>query len=397
MLFLVTSAISTAAPSCRLSRMFRCIYSLTDQARSDGEHILQNFLGARWTSCEIVSDDLQRAFGSGIDADFETSLQLLRNLLGTRGGRGGDGPTIKGLATADQQKVSLLPGGKVQMAAPLLTDLDLPDGQKQVRVKAETPEQVSWALAQVRAKYPKTQIDEQALLASATVTEGYIDSPVLHELNLGGPELFRGLLKACFNLLGVEHPEIALLPCFNGVRDYIREGSGGAGAHIRWYASDAVPDLPRVGQADQRIFIVCRGSSVEGVAQLFGGLVYPFQLTDSYCGPDFSCGYVVDPFREGEPAEIRNPGFDPAAVPVFSEQQDEQNESVMDALKYRIGKIIELHFERHRKTVIERSLKEVVAAHGGDVITKEIVKDFAELVAKRVLRIERNLGSYKKP
>jgi hypothetical protein len=376
--------------------MFRCIYSLTEQAHSDGEHILQNFLGARWISREIVSDDVQRAFGSGIDVDFEKCVQVIRNLMGTRGGRGGDGPTIRGLATANQQRVNLLPGGKVQMAAPLLTESDLPEGQKQVRIKAETPEQVAWALAQIKAKYPKTQIDEQALLASATVTEGYINSPVLHTLELGGPELFRGLLKACFNLLGVEHPEIALLPSFNGVRDYIREGSGGAGSYIRWYASEELPNLPRLGPADQHIFIVCRGSSVEGVAQLFGGLVYPFQLTDSYCGPAFTCGYVVDPFRESVPAEKRNPEFDAVVVPVFSEQQDEQNEAVIESLRRRLGKIIELHFERHRKAEIERSLQEAVAAHGGDVITKDIVNDFAERLAKRVLRIEHDLGPYKK-
>jgi hypothetical protein len=376
--------------------MFRCIYSLTEQAHSDGEHILQNFLGARWISREIVSDDLQRAFGRGIDVDFEKCLQVIRNLLGTRGGRGGDGPTLKGLATTDQQKVNLLPGGKVQMAAPLLTEIDLPNGQKQVRVKAETPEHLVWALAQIKAKYPKTQIDEQTLLASATVTEGYLNDPVLHKLELGGPELFRGLLKACFNLLGAEHPKIALLPCFNGVRDYIREGSGGAGSYIRWYASEELPNLPRLGSADQHIFMVCRGSSVEGVAQLFGGLVYPFQLTDSYCGPDFTCGYVVDPFRESEPAERRNPKFDAAAVPVFSEQQDDQNEAVIESLKRRLGKIIELHFERHRNSVIERSLQEVLAVHGGDVFTKEIVNDSADLIAKRVLRVERDLGPYKK-
>jgi hypothetical protein len=37
-----------------------------------------------------------------------------------------------------------------------------------------------------------------------------------------------------------------------------------------------------------------------------------------------------------------------------------------------------------------------MAAHGGDVITQDIVKDFAELLAHRVLRIERDLGPYKK-
>ena len=234
--------------------MFRCIYSLAEQERSDREHILQNFLGARWVSHEIVSDDLQRAFGRGIDVDFEKTLQVIRNLMGTRGGRGGNGPTLKVTTTIGGHRVNLLPSGRVQMAAPILQEIDLPNGQKQVRVNAATPEQLAWALAQVKAKYPGTPIDEKALLASANVTEGYINDPIVHKLELGGPELFRGLLKACFNLLGAEHPERALLPCFNGVRDYIREGIGGAASYARWYASTEFPNLPRLGPADQHIF-----------------------------------------------------------------------------------------------------------------------------------------------
>jgi hypothetical protein len=376
--------------------MFRCIYSLTEQQRSDGEHILQNFLGARWVSHEIVSDDLQRAFGRGIEVDFEKTLQVVRNLMGTRGGRGGNGPTLKGLVTTGEDKVSLLPGGKVQMAAPILREVDLPNGQKQVRISAETPEQLAWALAQVRSKYPNTQIDEQALLASATITEGYINDPILHNFKLGGPELFRGLLKACFNLLGAEHREIALLPCFDGVRDYIREGVGRAASFTRWYASTEPPDLPRLGPADQSIFIVCRGSSVEGVAQLFGGLVYPFRLTDSYSGPAFTSGYVVDPFRESDPAEIRNPEFDTAAVPVFSEQEDEYTEAVSQAAQRGVAKIMDSHFDRHRTTLVERSVEEVMTKHGGEVFTEEMAADIADLLAKRVLRIQRDLGPYKK-
>jgi hypothetical protein len=376
--------------------MFRCIYSLTEQEQSDGEHILQNFLGARWVSHEIVSDDLQRAFGRGIDVDFEKTLQFIRNRMGTRGGRGGNGPTLKGITTAGEQRVNLLPGGRVQMAAPILREVDLPNGQKEVRVNAATPEQFAWALAQIKAKYPKTQIDEKALLAKANVTEGYINDPIVYKLELGGPELFRGLLKACFNLLGAEHRERAFLPCFNGVREYIREGVGGAASYTRWYGSANLPNLPRLGPADQHIFIVCRGSSVEGVAQLFGSLVYPFQLTNSYSGPAFTSGYVVDPFRESEPAEMRNPEFDAAAVPVFSEQEDDWNETVSRCYERGVAKIMDLHFDRHREAVIERSFHEVTSSHGGDEFTEEMAAELADLVAKRVLRIERDLGPYKK-
>jgi hypothetical protein len=385
-----------APPWCTVTLMFRCIYSLTEQEQSDGEHILQNFLGARWVSHEIVSDDLQRAFGQGIDADFEKTLQFIRNRMGTRGGRGGSGPTLKGMTTTGEQRVNLLPGGRVQMAAPILKEVDLPNGQKEVRVNAATPEQFAWALAQIKAKYPKTQIDENALLAKANVTEGYINDPIVHKLELGGPELFRGLLKACFNLLGAEHPERALLPCFNGVRDYIREGVGGAALYTRWYASADLPNLPRLGPADQHIFIVCRGSSVEGVAQLFGSLVYPFQLTDSYSGAAFTSGYVVDPFRESDPAEMRNPKFDAAAVPVFSEQQDDWNEAVSRCYERGVAKIMDLHFDRHREDVIKRSFQEVAASHSGSEFTEEMAAELADLLAKRVLRIERDLGPYKK-
>lgn len=261
--------------------MFRCIYSLTDQESSTGEHILQNFLGARRTSCEIVSNDLQKVFGEGIDLDFARTMQVIQNLIGTKGGRGGEAPTLRGRTTSAGQRVNLLPGGHVQMAEPVLVEVDLPNGQKQMKVTVSNEKQLDWAIAQIKEKYPKTVIDRNVLLASAKLTENYINEPVMHELNLGGPELFRGLLKACFNLFGATLPEIAVLSCFNGIRDYIREGTGGAAAYARWYGSAESPELPKLGEADHHIFIVSRGSSVEGIARLFGALNYPFRLAEA--------------------------------------------------------------------------------------------------------------------
>lgn len=68
--------------------MNRCIYSLEDFDEAAGEHILQNFLGARWTSKRISSDPVQDLFGRTIDVALEKGLREIRNLLGTRGGRG---------------------------------------------------------------------------------------------------------------------------------------------------------------------------------------------------------------------------------------------------------------------------------------------------------------------
>ena len=89
--------------------MFRCIYSLAEFPESNGEHILQNFLGARWVSRRLVCNALQSEFGRTIDPALEEGLKQVRNLLGTLGGRGGDGPTLKHLPVTTGEYLDLEP------------------------------------------------------------------------------------------------------------------------------------------------------------------------------------------------------------------------------------------------------------------------------------------------
>jgi len=56
--------------------MHTCIYTRTNFASSTGEHILQNFLGARWTSNSIVCNEAQIKFGKTIDSAFEVGRPL---------------------------------------------------------------------------------------------------------------------------------------------------------------------------------------------------------------------------------------------------------------------------------------------------------------------------------
>ncbi len=83
--------------------MPQCIYCKGTFDKADEEHILQNFLGARWDSPLIVCNSCQKHFGKTIDVAFEQGLQPIRNLLGTRGGRGGEGPTLKASTTASEK------------------------------------------------------------------------------------------------------------------------------------------------------------------------------------------------------------------------------------------------------------------------------------------------------
>src|SRR4051812_4466642 len=98
--------------------MPQCIYCTNPFAKADEEHVLHNFLGARWDSPLIVCNACQKEFGHTIDVAFERGLQPIRNLLGTRGGRGGEGPTLKGQSTLAGETVDLAPGGKPSLSEP---------------------------------------------------------------------------------------------------------------------------------------------------------------------------------------------------------------------------------------------------------------------------------------
>jgi hypothetical protein len=237
--------------------MFRCIYSLTDQESSSGEHILQNSLGARWTSERIVSDNLQEQFGHTIDVALERALQPVRNLLGTEGGRGGPGPTLKKFTTSAGEVVHLDPGSKPKYAAPLITEKHS-DDRIDLNIRVGNEDQLRWAFAKLKQKYPGAKLEYDDLRKSASVIEGPILGAVTHHLSLGGKDYFRGILKSCFNLIGATHQAIAVEPCFDAVREFIREGSGTETDFMHWVCTPPLQRLPSIGVADHCIAILSR-------------------------------------------------------------------------------------------------------------------------------------------
>jgi hypothetical protein len=118
--------------------MNTCIYSKLRFTESDAEHVLQNFLGARWTSTVIVSNSVQITFGKSIDVALERGLQPIRNLLGAQGGRGEAGPTLKRISTTANEVIDLEPGGKPRIAKPLVTVEKRPDGKHNVKITLGT-------------------------------------------------------------------------------------------------------------------------------------------------------------------------------------------------------------------------------------------------------------------
>ncbi|MCG3180117.1 MAG: hypothetical protein BIFFINMI_02472 [Phycisphaerae bacterium] len=366
--------------------MPRCIYSQVEFAEAHGEHILQNFLGARWTSRTIVCNELQAAFGETIDAALEEGLRPIRNLFGTRGGRGESGPVLRNLSASTGELLDFEPGLKPRLRKPIVRATELSDGSRRVAIQLGVLDQLGWALSMLRGQVPNLSVDESSLQALARSVEGYIQGTVKLELCIGGMDYFRGMLKASMNLLGERFPQVVQQPCFDLVRDFIRHGEGDSGSFIRW-VSDAQPlNVPRLGPIDQAIFITSRGAAVEGVVQFFGDIVHPFRLSANYDGEPIHCGYVVDPLRECDPAEERNPEFAPESVPDYSGQLPENSPPVQAAFTQRLTRILRVFYDRAHDHIVGKTLDEVLRPHMGEPFTEELAGLLAQKLAERLAR-----------
>jgi hypothetical protein len=366
--------------------MPRCIYSKNEFAESDAEHVLQNFLGARWTSREIVCDELQAVFGATIDAALERSLQPIRNLFGTRGGRGGAGPVLRNLQASSGEVLDLEPGFQPRLRQPIVTVTDQPDGRHLVRMQLGVLGHLGWALNMLRTQVPQLMIDESTLRPLPRAVENYIQGTVELNVGVGGHEYFRGMLKACFNRLGVANPNESQLPCFDGVREFVRVGSGQSQSYVRWIATPDRLAVPRLGPIDQAVFITTRGRSVEGVVQFFGDIVHSFQLSDSYNDEPIHCGYVVDPLREADPPEMRGPTFDAAAIPAFAEQAPTNTPDIQAAFQKRLQRIMRAFYDHAHKQIVERTIQEVLGDHMGEPFSDELARRLAVRLAERIAR-----------
>jgi len=362
----------------------RCIYTLREFESADGEHVLQNFLGARWTSPTIVCNEQQAIFGTTIDSALEKALKPIRRLFGTRSGRGKPAPVLRKLQGSDKELYDLEPGFRVRLNRPIVKMLDTPEGRRRAQLLLGDLRQLEWALSILRREVPDLSVDVDALRDSSE-TVPLPESMVRLELNLGSEDYFRGMLKACFNLLAVKYPGLAYEPCFDAVRNSILTGGESFQQFIRWIPTAEPLDIPRLGPIDQAIFIVSRGTSVEGAGQFFGDIVHAFQLTDSYAGAPIRCGYVVDPFRGAIPAETREPNFTEESIPAFADQSPTADRAILATFQERSTRILRVfQHEQTMKRIIEETFQEVLGQYKGQTFTPEIASHLANRLVERL-------------
>ncbi|MGQ7934717.1 hypothetical protein [Paraburkholderia sp. D1E] len=366
--------------------MNRCIYTKQQFEVADGEHILQNFLSARWTSSQISSNAAQHQFGSSIDVALADGLKEIRNLLGTRGGRGEAGPPLKNVSGSSGTKFTVAPGGAPSIAEPVIKTTPLPDGTHQAQVVLGNMKQLGWAVAKLKEMFPDASIDVEQLRQHAVAQTGYVDEHLNLRSGLGGDEFFRGAMKATFNLLGACDADTALLSIFDRAREFILNGTGECTNFIRWLKTSDEVALPRIGDFDQFVGVYSKNGFVDGYIHFYGEIGYLIRLAENYTGPEFCYGYVVDPFREGDPAEIRNPDFEIESIPAFDSGSKLPDESVWPGYSARFSRILARYYRRADEQNLSKIVDDVLLPHTGEIITEEMLGELSRKAAEYMVR-----------
>ena len=342
---------------------------------------MQNFLGARWVSHDISCNEVQKIFGETIDPALEEGLRPFRNLLGSKGGRGGDGPPIKNVEDSSGNRYHLQPGGIPTLAEPLIATRELDDGTHQLHAKLGDMRQLEWAVKKLQTQFPSVNWNTQELREKLFPEKAYLRERLHLRTGIGGREYFRGLLKIAFNLLGAKSVDIALRPCFDALRIYIVDGNGDDKNHIRWLTTADKLAIENLGPFDHFVAVFSTGSTVDGIVQFFGGISHLIRLTDNYDGPAFCFGYQVNPLRDSAPAETRAPVFDTNLIPKFDEGHISPGPDVWPVYHALFSQFLEDHTDRACKAEIARIVDEVLLPHDGEIQSQEIIGELAHKVA----------------
>lgn len=340
--------------------MSTCIYSRREFSKADAEHILQNSFGARFRSTEIVCDDVQSLFGETIDPEIAKPFDAIRMYLGVKSGRGKEPPILKGLKTTTGETVDILPGVIPRLSRPYVNVTEVEPGKKSIHIKLDKEKDLKWALKMLKEVDPHVALDASTLGGSGKRVRDRLNGMVVSDIAIGSIEYRRACVKACFNLLGVIRHSTAMMKAFDGVRHWVLTGDGNMGDYFRFVYEANASYVPNLSEGEHLLYIYVNGNKVDAYIRLFGYLEHSIRLSDVYEGASFTLSYVVNPFRDTTPSEIRNEDISVANPPSFDECTSRIDQRVMATNEKCFSRIMELCVNRENSKHLHSLANEII-------------------------------------
>ena len=362
-----------------------CIYTYEElPTGTQKEHILQNFTGATWVSDKVSCNRVQNKFGLGCDREMEESFRCVRNIIGACGDRRNAVPIGSEFVSQDGHKY-LMKGGDLILREPVIGDfVKIDDNTMRISVEVGRKEDLKWARHLISQRLPKgwsfhEEVVEKKIEDASNI--GLLKS----SMRFGGIGCLKGVLKSCFNLLGVNNNVLAGNDCFDNLRKLLVDDEGVIDSFCRMCKTQHFLALEKWGQFDHLLFVYSKGHNVYGFARLYGQFMFSMRLTDSYIGAAFKYGYHVDPFERHDVCCERNPSFKVSMLPRFEDQPLGVSKATFVATRFAFLRLLKDYYNKPFHDGLSAAVDRVFDRHRGEMyVTEAMVREVVDEVMKFV-------------
>ena len=357
---------------------YRCDTQILSQ-NSSYEHIILNACGGKLKSKTLLCKKCNSDFGNSFDNILAVQVNELANMLMIKRERGEPQP-IEG-KTANGTAYKIFANGDLMKADPTV-QVQREGNQVRLSINAANDEQYRQILKGIKRKNPGFDADEAFKVAERS--NYYLNEPINIQMNMGGPDVFRSIIKTAINYfihLGGKSADIKhLLPFLEKKVDLENVWYHYPDQYIYHPKIDEVSHILKiVGDPEQKLLFA--------YVELFNAHNYIVLLNQKYTGKAINSLYAYD--------LINNQEFQPVV------QLDYSRNYVLDLflnkdahphlkITERLNRTFKIANERqvkfHLNKLISSAVHDVLGAYPkGTVFTNELITKMQQEVRLRVM------------
>ena len=357
-----------------------------DEVKDSWEHIIPNAIGGRKKVKGFLCRDCNLRTGQEWDSELARQLNAASIMLGIKRDKGRP-PSIL-IDTLDGQKLRLESDGRLRKHGVEIKEQKIRK-EMHVAISAPTMNELKKHLPGLVRRHP--QLEGMDLMNHFVEGTKYPTSPLGIDFRFGGLEMGRSVVKSCVALAHVAGARPVEL---QQAREFL---VGNAAPCFGYYTErDVVVKRPH------QTFFHCvhvhgneRTKQLVGYAEYYSYIRIVVLLTDSYCGPEFTETYAINPIA-GKEIELV------VSLPDFTMQdiQDIYDYKKVDFqfVREAITPLVMYYREESRKREISRILDEALKfafekyrLKPEDPIPENLKAQFLELVMNH---LEKLLSEY---
>lgn len=374
--------------------MYYCIYCDNEIKEKSVEHIIHSALGSSLKSdkiiCKVCNNYFSTKDSGYIDNKFVEQFSTIRNLLNIRGDRGTLPPTIRNIKQYDGETIQLNPGGEVAYVKSKRSMQKDETGKIEFNVSSPNLQKAKEQLEHIKKQYGA----KSAKIIKSVLKKSYIKEPIKFNLNLGGEESLKGVLKIIYNFshyldreLNITFDEID----WDTIKKLLRYNV----PSDRVFASlDYVNKIPiEIPENDLSNYVFIFGSNkqklIYGYVIIFGHFNFSAVLHDDYHGTDFGYG-IKQPVNINK-NEFFNRLEDCNFISDVPRNFSIYSELHIKALEEKFNQIIRIYYEKSKEKVISNITSNVLREIFGEedtesLITEDDIRQLASRIAEEYVR-----------